>query len=362
MNLFRKTNIMGWGLSALFVLLLFFVSGCHDASSKGISAPDRAPSQNEQIGDDANDETDEEGGSDEILPRISEEKKSIIYILPSETGDDVFEEYRKEYYLLIYARKDLASERPNDGARTYAEVIRDDFRVISQKYNTVILVVSANDSSQYFKNLTLVNSIAAEFGLNMFYAIFPKDLYGASHEYLDIGSRKHQLLVEDFEFLGGLSQTWKIGLWYGWDARPNNPMEILSFRESLPVHVRELYSVWLDGEWHKNVAPIADLLPDDLLVVVEWYSRDGMAELSTIFKMQMIVTGDYAGVQGGNVDRTPERWLERILIKRELMEGKKLYLGIWIFVDSKNDEHGEGLTAYFPDSDMTLPDPWAGLE
>jgi hypothetical protein len=364
MCLFGKIGVTGRTASVIFALMLLLsVSACHSEDTPGISAPETVPSENEQVDDsDGRGDVSEEGEPNEALPRISEEKRSIIYILPSETDDDVFEEYQKEYYLLIYARKDLATERPNDGERTYAEVIRDDFRVISQKYNTVILVISANDSTEYFNNLTLVNSIAAEFGLNMFYAIFPKGLYGAGHEYLDIGSRKHQLLVEDFEFLGGLSQTWKVGLWYGWNARPNRPTEILTFRESLPLEVRDLYSVWLDEEWYHDVEPIADLLPEDLLVVVEWYSRDGMAELSTIFKTQMIVTGDYAGVQGGNVDRTPERWLERILIKRELMEGKNLYLGIWIFVDSKNDSHGEGLTAYFPESDVILPDPWAELE
>lgn len=262
-------------------------------------------------------------------------RRLIVYILPSAFSDT----YWKETYgdrIYFYVKEDLSEQR-------YQEAIASDFQKIKTVYNTVILIVPAEDTDLYFNNLRKVNEMARQAELKVMYGIFPKWKYGPEGSYLEQGSRMNQLVLEDMAFMAGLSQTWKIGVWVSWSGP-----KIVDFYKSLPDHLRDKYAVWVDELNVLKVFPW--LLSEDVLVVTEIYHKLNLPILSGLFKNQIVITGE----EDAN---SPQDWLSAIKSKIKLILRGKRMLGIWIFND-KGNGHKENFSAYFPGQDPELADPW----
>ena len=93
-------------------------------------------------------------------PIISSEVRAIAYILPSGSCVPLWrEKYGDRIYFYAYAN---LSE--------FRKFIESDFRAISLVYNTVIIVIPADDTELYFSNLKLIDAIAIEAGLKVMWA------------------------------------------------------------------------------------------------------------------------------------------------------------------------------------------------
>ncbi len=270
---------------------------------------------------------------------ISDEYRAIVYILPSCcSSPEWYREYGDRIYFYVYA--DLSE---------YADQIRADFLTISSVYNTIIVVLPADDTEQYFNNLKILDSLAADVGLNFIFAIFPKEKYGPEDTYLDAGTPMNSLVVQDIDSMAKLPQVWKVAVWYGWDYRLNPP-DIPRFYGTIPRTKRDYYAMWLDEEYIPQMTEIAKMMPSDFLVITEWYQADSMCKISSIFPTQMVITGVSEA-------SSPEEWLEYAEENFSAVCGNDRYMGIWIFWD-RNDGAGENLSAYFPGYTPSLENPW----
>lgn len=270
-------------------------------------------------------------------PAISSDVKAIAYILPSQACTPAWRDrYGDRIYFYAYAN---LSE--------YRNVIENDFRTISLVYNTVIIVIPADDTRQYFSNLELLDELARRVGLNVMWALLPKWKYGAEQDYLKPGTRMNELVLRVMERLASLNSTWKIAVWYGWSDR-RDPDDVMNFYNSLPDKLKRLYAVWLDQPYAEVARGLARYNPP-FLVVTELYSEDAVNTYSGLLKHQLIVTGYYGA-------KSPEEWLKGIARKLQLVKGVNRYLGIWIFYDI-NDGHGEEYAAYRPEW-RAIPNPY----
>lgn len=261
------------------------------------------------------------GASSVWYPVISGDVRALAYILPSRVCDPRWREsYGDRIYFYVY--EDLNS---------YKEFIREDFDLISRVYNTLIVVVPAEDRELFYSNLRLLDSLASEKSLKIFWAIFPKWKYGAEWDYLYPGTRMNKLLLEVMSYLSNLNSTWLIAVWYGWRDRAD-PREVISFYESLPEKLKPFYALWLDQPYVEVARGLVEHDPK-FLTVTELYSEAAISAYSGMLKRQMIVTGYYGA-------RSPEDWLSGISRKLSLVKGFNRYLGVWIYYDL-NDGHGE---------------------
>ena len=278
-------------------------------------------------------------GENPSEPVISDRYRSIVYILPSAVSSPHWhDKYGDRIYFYVHENLD-----------DYVSYIDSDFRKIKSVYNTVIVVIPAEDTELFFNNLRILNSIADSNGLNLLFAIFPKEKYGDEETYLIPGSAMNDLVIQDMDSMAELSRTWKIAVWYGWEDR-TNPADVLNFYNSLPENLKDKYAVWLDEEYIEPMEDLAETIPADLLVITEWYQLEGLGEISSIFKSQMIITG-YDGAENSR------DWLSHIQLLFNGISGKNRLVGIWIFYD-RNDGSGESLTAFFPDDSVQLANPW----
>jgi hypothetical protein len=270
-------------------------------------------------------------------PAVSGEVRAIAYILPSRASTPAWRErYGDRIYFYVYAN---LSE--------YAGLIDEDFAAISKVYNTVIVVVPADDAARFRANLALLDSIARKRGLRILWAVFPKWKYGREEDYLAPGTPMNRLVLDVMRYLAGLNSTWKVAVWYGWSNRANAD-DVVSFYESLPGDLKPLYACWLDQPYAEVARGLAQK-GVDFLVVTELYSEAAISAYSGLLKRQMVVTGYYGA-------RSPEEWLSGISRKISLIRGVGRYLGIWIFYDI-NDGHGEEYAAYRPEWGA-VPDPY----
>jgi len=280
-----------------------------------------------------------------VLPGKPVEKKTniraIVYLLPRSVCSP---KWTKKYgdRIFFYVYEDL------NGYKSY---INTDFNNIKKVYNTVIIVLPADDTDRYFNNLNIINNLAEKNDMKVIYAIFPNEKYGSEERYLFDGTKMHTLVLDDMKSMKRLSQTYKVAVWYGWTYRAKGS-DILNFYNTLPDSLEDTYALWLDEEYIKKVSSIADRLPRSLLVITEWYQPRNLCSIS-IFKNQMIVTGYSDAKTGGE-------WLNgvRLVMNKERNKcGKSLNFGIWDYYD-KNDGAGEDLSAYFPKESQHLKNPW----
>lgn len=263
--------------------------------------------------------------------------RAIAYILPSGACTPEWRErYGDRIYFYVYAN-----------LSAYRSYVEEDFRAISMVYNTVIIVVPADDTELYYSNLKLLDSIAAEQGLRIMWALLPKWKYGAEREYLVPGTRMNRLVLSVMDFLSQLNSTWRIAVWYGWIDRMVAD-DVLSFYNSLPDRLKPLYAAWIDQPFVRVAVDLAAKDPP-FLVVTELYSEDALSAYSNLLPCQMVVTG-YHGA------RTPKEWLEGISRKLQLVRGADRAIGVWIFYDI-NDGHGEEYAAFRPEWGA-IPDPF----
>ncbi|MEM4445134.1 MAG: hypothetical protein QXJ21_07300 [Thermofilum sp.] len=267
----------------------------------------------------------------------SSEVRAIVYILPSRACSP---EWRERYgdRIQFYVHANLTA---------YRSYVEEDFRAVALVYNTVIIVVPADDTELYYSNLKLLDQIAAQHRLKIMWAIFPEWKYGAEQEYLVPGTPMNKLVLSVMDFLSQLNSTWRIAVWYGWSDRMAAD-DVLSFYSSLPSRLKPFYAAWLDDSFIGVAVDLAAENPP-FLVVTELYSEDELSAYSNLLPCQMVVTG-YEGA------RTPEEWLEGISRELQLVRGADRAIGIWIFYDI-NDGHGEEYAAFRPEWGA-IPDPF----
>ena len=200
-------------------------------------------------------------------------EKDLVYILPYDICSDYWSKtYGDRIYYYVY--ENISEDQ---------DYINKDFKYISSFYDKIIIVIPADDTPQFFWNMQIINRIAGENNLDVIYAIFPKEKYGREDTYLDNNTKMHQLVIQDMEFLSGLSNTNKIAIWYGWSYR-SNPKDIVDFYYSLPSKTRDFYAIWLDEEYTDRLTEIYKKgLPKDILIITEAYSRNLIDRISNLY-------------------------------------------------------------------------------
>ncbi|MFZ8855339.1 MAG: hypothetical protein ACO2OQ_04165 [Thermofilaceae archaeon] len=228
--------------------------------------------------------------------------RAIVYILPSRACTPVWRErYGDRIYFYAYAN---VSE--------YRGAVEENFEAISLVYNTVVVVVPAEDTPLYFSNLRVVDELASRHGLRVMWALLPRWKYGPEEDYLKPGTRMNQLVLQVMSFLSGLNSTWRIAMWYGWEHRAN-ASDLLSFYSALPDPLKPLYAAWIDQPYAEVVRDLAGRNPP-FLVVTELYSEEALIRYSGLLQRQLVVTG-YQGASG------PEEWLRGVTRKLGLARG-----------------------------------------
>ena len=274
-----------------------------------------------------------------VSKRLEMRARGIVYILPSEACTSTWaEKYGDRIYFYVYAN-----------LSNYEEEIGRDFSAIREFYDTVIIVIPAEDTQLFYHNLAVVDRVARRCSLRLMWAIFPKWKYGAEEDYLEPGTAMNKLVVGLMEYLSSLDSTWKIAVWYGWKNRLNHE-DIVNFYNSLPDDLKKFYAAWID----EGYAPVLDGLSGEnpeFLVVTELYDPEYIIKYSGKLPWQMVITGFYGA-------HSPEEWLNGICGKLSLIKNP-LAVGIWIFYD-RGDGHGEEYGAYFPG--RGLADPWQCLK
>ncbi len=275
-----------------------------------------------------------------ILPSefAGEGIRGIVYILPSECCTSYWtEEYGDRIYFYVYANLSDC-RRP----------IGSDFSLMGRYYNTVIVIIPADDSPLFRHNLRVIDDLAEERSMRVIWGVFPKWKCGPEDDYLEPGTPMNGLVLGLMEFLSTLNSTWKVAIWYGWSYR-RDYADIIRFYDSLPEALKGVYAAWLDEEFAPLVNQLAGVGPE-FLVITELYSEDEIAKFSGTLPNQMVVTG-YEGA--GDV----EEWLSGICPNLRSVRNPSL-VGVWMFYD-RGDGSGEDYGAYFPGEG--LADPWRCL-
>lgn len=259
--------------------------------------------------------------------------RGIVYILPSGACTDAWERrYGDRIYFYVHAN-----------LSDYRDMIERDFSLISENYDTVIVIIPADDTELFLHNLKVISDIASEHSLRVLWGIFPKEKYGIEESYLRSGTAMNELVIELMEYLSSLDSTWKVAVWYGWEGRQDY-REILHFYRNLPEDLKEGFAIWLDEEYASVLNGLATVEPG-FFVVTELYSGEEIARYSGRFERQVVITGHEAGSAGD--------WLKGICpLLRSI---RTSYVGIWMFYD-RGDGSGESYGAYFPGEG--LADPW----
>ena len=268
---------------------------------------------------------------------ISSDVRLIVYILPSKLSMPYWQErFGDRIYFYVYSNLE-----------SYAGFIDEDFRVLSKVYNTVIILIPAEDSDSFYRNLQTLDFLAEKHGIKILWAILPKWKYGREEDYLIPGSAMNRVVLQLMNYLASLKSTWRIAIWYGWTYKLNAD-DIVSFYAGLPDSLKSLYSCWIDQPFIEVAVSLARKNVE-FLVITELYDTDAIARYSGLFKNQLIVTG-YHGA------KSPEEWLKGIHEKIMHIKGDNRLIGIWIFYDI-DDGHGEEYAAFRP-SWGAIPDPY----
>ncbi len=265
-------------------------------------------------------------GADFTPESMKNNSKAIVYILPYEKCSNYWASvYGDRIYYYVYGN--VTEDRT---------AIEKDFEVIRKVYDTVIIVIPADDTKLYFQNMKAMDEMASEKNLRVIYAIFPKEKYGEEDSYIENGSKMHALLLRDMEFLSALNATYKIAVWYGWTYRCD-AKDIFNFYNTLPSSLKSMYAVWLDEEYADKIRNVYLYgVPHDILFITEAYDKEEIARYSCLYYNQMLVTG-YEGASSWR------EWKENIEDMLSVCKCSKI--GIWIFYDI-GDGAGEEYAAF----------------
>ncbi len=274
------------------------------------------------------------------LSYFNKDDSGIVYILPHEASTSYWNStYGDRIYFYAYAN-----------VTHYKEFILADFKIISEKFNFIILILPLEDTDLFYYNLKQINTWAAENDIKIIYVFFSKGKYEPEDYYLQIGSSTYNLTIENMKFLLSQTSTLAIGIWYGWENRPVNISEIENFYNSLPEQLKTKYYIWIDEPFLQNVidAGLTELTNRlKISVVTEIYSTLNLSLYGFNFEKQIVITGYWNAL-------TSEEWI--ILMKKKLnyiFPPNNLYqsrrLGIWIFRDA-DDASSERYQAYINDS------------
>ncbi len=255
----------------------------------------------------------------------------IVYILPSKYCNSSWAyRYGDRIYFYVYSNLSLYS----DGIEYY-------FNLISAAYNLVVIVIPADDTTQYRENLKTIDRLAGKYGLRVTWAVFPKSKYGREDTYLDPGIPMHQLVLDVIEYLASLNNTYHIALWYEWSYRINITDDLWVFYNILPITVKQYYAVWLDQPYLSCVYDINIIVP----VYTEIYDPSLISLYTNATENQILVTG----YQTHNMSK----WL--YVMHTYIESSKTNDIVVWIYYDL-GDGHGEHYYAYKPE--IGLGDPW----
>jgi hypothetical protein len=274
----------------------------------------------------------------QTLAPIHPYDSGIVYILPSRASTPFWLE-RYGYRDAFYSHANLSD---------YKTDILSDLLIISQRYRFIIHILPLDDTTLYYYNIRLMDSMAAQTHLRIFYAFFPKWKYGAEWNYLTIGSQAHSKMIYDMQYVENLNSTSAIAIWYGWRDHASEVSELRWFYEALPPGLKQRYWIWVDQPFNEGLLKAG--LPEfanqfNIGVVTELYDPELLSTRGMIFSRQMVVTG----VNGAS---STSQWLVTIskrlyqlshMILLEAFEPRRL--GVWIFWD-ENDGVGEKFSAY----------------
>ena len=264
----------------------------------------------------------------------------IVYMLPSDASTpNWMRVYGDRTAFYVYANLSL-----------YKNGILRDLDVISRYYRFIVRILPLDDSAFFYYNLRLMDSWAAEKNLKVVYTFFPKSKYGPEDSYLIAGTTVHERLIHDMQFVGNLSSTTAVAVWYGWKGVQFNVQEIRDFYYSLPKDLKGLYCVWLDGSFVRDAvaAGLQRLVdPLNITVVTELYSVDILSQYGFAFKRQIIVSGSSGVYSIDQWQTTMQRKLNNVRASTGSMAANQSprKLIVWIFWD-RNDGSGEQYTAY----------------
>lgn len=267
--------------------------------------------------------------------------RPIVYILPSSLCSPYWSN-RYGDRIFFYVHDDLKSQ-------PYHDAIESDFAILKSVYNTVILVLPADDTARYLGNLETIDALAAAHDLWVLWAVFPNEKYGREESYLTPGTPMNRLVTGTLQAMNALPRTWKTAVWYGWPGR-TNPRDITAFRSRLTALSAERYAPWFDEEYGPLMGGLAPLVEKNMLVITEWYQLRGLKALCGLFPLQLVVTG-YWGARDGT------DWYNHMEPLVALVKNARKLLGIWIFYDH-NDGAGEEIGVYFPGKSHPLGNPW----
>ncbi len=260
----------------------------------------------------------------------------IVYTLPSNASSPYWQrKYGDRIYFYVYAN-----------LSNYINYIDNDFRVIKDRYKFIILIIPLEDTSLFYYNIRLMDSLASKYGLKILYGIFPKCKFGDEWDYLYNWTSANEVMKQDMRFFSELPSTMGVGIWYGWESRSPDPYEIRSFYLDLPEDIRYFYMVWLDQPF---IASVTDsglpnvVNPLNITVVTEMYDEYVIALYGDSYRRQIIVSGVW------DAENTSV-WREEIRSKISylLPPSKDIIfrrLAIWIYSDV-NDGFNEKYRAY----------------
>ena len=264
--------------------------------------------------------------------------RGIVYILPYNVCSSYWHDrYGDRIFFYVY-----------ENVSKYANFIEWDFGNICKYYNTVIILIPADNTSLYFYNLKYMSLISARYNLSIIWAIFPKRKFGNERDYLRNGTMLNKVIINIMDYLSTLNNTLKVAIWYGW-LDEKNVSEILSFYDSLRPNLKKIYALWLDQPF---VALLKKLPKHNLsfLVITELYDEKMIRKYSGIVPNQMIITGYSDAV-------SKEQWImgicKKILLAKDVND-----FGIWIYYDI-NDGSGERYAVFFKKDG--LANPWICL-
>lgn len=262
----------------------------------------------------------------------------IVYMLPSDASTPYWmRTYGDRTAFYIYSNISL-----------YKSGILRDLDIISRYYRFIVRILPLDDAAFFYHNLRLMDSWATEKNLKVLYAFFPKSKYGPEESYLIAGTAVHERLIHDMQFVGNLSSTTAVAVWYGWKGVRMNVQEIEDFYNSLPQDLKGLYCVWLDGLFVRDAAAagLSKLVdPLNITVVTELYTADILSQYGFAFKRQMIVSGTSGAYSLDEWQAAMARKLNTVQASSSLLNYSPRKLIVWMFWD-KNDGSGEQYTAY----------------
>ncbi len=273
------------------------------------------------------------------LTYFNKDDSGIAYILPHEASTPYWNStYSDRIYFYAYSN-----------VTNYKEFIINDFNIISEKYNFIILILPLDDTDLFYYNLKQMNTWADEKDIKILYVFFSKEKYESEEYYLQIGSLTYNLTIYNMKFLLNQTSTLAIGIWYGWENKPVNLSEIENFYNSLPEQLKTKYYIWIDEPFLQSVidAGLTELTNRlKIGVVTEIYSTLNLALYGFNFENQIVVTGYWNAL-------TSDEWV--ILMKKKLnyvFKPNNLWqnrmLAVWIFWD-ENDASYERYQAYIND-------------